>query len=603
MAHIAFSLGNFMLGAWSRPESLADFFTMETSSAQRLTLWFEGKTQPALVRSCFRRQHGTGQETNCVRGKDGSAFGGWGSFQWTAGVQALSWLLVRGAAWQHLDDHAAASSHPTIAGVRGSLAASLDYALTKHPLWLGEMLGVDVHGTPLACRLVTRNNSHTKRNGPVTLGLRHSFLRQTELQVFLDNQLLTSATSLRTLGEQLGRDRKETLPSAQPHTKRKTESGLPSDDPTLTIFLREAQAMLQETPVFQPKPYRRMVRRLMDQSCFRSFCREPVSLVSEHDLGLPAGARLGGPMDGRAAARFFAEPSPFRVALPVSAAGALAIFQHLQSHQGNTLQIDRGFPHTLDLRQRIEAGDFENPPDAMVLGSIPAASFLSRRKDCGYEPLMLMPSGSQQLLGAKNARGSLAEGHYLYLKDQPSTSMQFFESLVDQQRVMRRTVETEHAEPDEAMAALLSGDPALRSIMFFPYGQLALRTGRCTLLRHAKADDQDSALILFVRRDRFASPREYRLLATAVRNAWATLLSNPALLRKALAGVLQDPDFRTGLGCFSGSHPAIAASLRGPTALGRVGEIFPERECAGSEPEGDDPFLVSYLMNTTVHSP
>lgn len=115
-----------------------------------------------------------------VRGKTGGVFRTAGSFQWTSAVKALALVMVK-TSFQPLNG--------TIKGDTGSLAASLDYAISKQPLWLGEMFGSDKHGICLVRRIILRTNPERKRPGPVTLGVNQTYLPVDAVRIFLDGRL------------------------------------------------------------------------------------------------------------------------------------------------------------------------------------------------------------------------------------------------------------------------------------------------------------------------------------------------------------------------------------------------------------------------------
>ena len=130
-----------------------------------------------------------------MRGKSGGPFRRAGSFQWTNAVKALALLMVRTAL------------KPTEAVLRGdahSLAASLDYAISKQPLWLLEMFGSDQRGACLIRRMVLRANPERKRPGPVTLGVNQLYLPLEAIRVFLNGRECTG-DALVALAQRLGR--------------------------------------------------------------------------------------------------------------------------------------------------------------------------------------------------------------------------------------------------------------------------------------------------------------------------------------------------------------------------------------------------------------
>jgi hypothetical protein len=145
---------------------------------KKLTLYFEiGE----LVETHFA-EGASAEPRVSVRGKTGGAFRAAGSFQWTSAVKALSLLVVK-----------TATGEPSsiLRGEANSLAASLDYAISKQPQWLAEMFGCDHNGICFARRLILRTNPERKRPGPVTLAINLSYLPWESINVFVDGKRAT----------------------------------------------------------------------------------------------------------------------------------------------------------------------------------------------------------------------------------------------------------------------------------------------------------------------------------------------------------------------------------------------------------------------------
>jgi hypothetical protein len=141
-------------------------------------------SQPNLVEVAFRRNQDT-PIIRTVRGKFCYIVPAGGSFQWTRAVKSLTVLLLRSAIQ---------GSGAVIEGGSGSLAASLDYALSKEPTWLSEMFGTDSQGRAFARRLFYRTNPERKRSGPVIINLNPAIVAAPEIRIHLDgNRLLPSS--------------------------------------------------------------------------------------------------------------------------------------------------------------------------------------------------------------------------------------------------------------------------------------------------------------------------------------------------------------------------------------------------------------------------
>jgi hypothetical protein len=156
---------------------------------RNLTLYFQSQE---LTEVRFQGSLRSGPRQT-VRGKTSGAMRCVGSFQWTSAVKALSVLIVKAAM---------SSENAVLQGCSGSLAASLDYALSKQPAWLAEMFGCDADGTSLARRLILRTNPERKRPGPVVLAVNHVYLSAASIEVHV-NGALASTPQLAQLVSQL----------------------------------------------------------------------------------------------------------------------------------------------------------------------------------------------------------------------------------------------------------------------------------------------------------------------------------------------------------------------------------------------------------------
>ena len=130
----------------------------------------------------------------CVRGKTVGAYGSVGTFQWSSAVRATACLFMK---VKLLDE--TAWVEPMLSGGAKSLAASLDYALTKQPGWILDMFGVSAGGKTYARRLFRVSNSHRKRGGPVGISLNPHLCAKNCVEVVLDGNLIEAPDILRTM--------------------------------------------------------------------------------------------------------------------------------------------------------------------------------------------------------------------------------------------------------------------------------------------------------------------------------------------------------------------------------------------------------------------
>lgn len=119
----------------------------------------------------------SGDVRRSIRGKSGGAYRSAGSFQWTSAVKGLALLAVRAVS---------GLEEPVIKGCGGSLAASLDYAISKQPMWLTEMFGCDQSGISLIRRMILRTNPERKRPGPTVLSFNERFMPIAAISIISD---------------------------------------------------------------------------------------------------------------------------------------------------------------------------------------------------------------------------------------------------------------------------------------------------------------------------------------------------------------------------------------------------------------------------------
>lgn len=132
-----------------------------------------------------------------VRGKGEGAYReASGSFQWTRAVRALAVLLLR-----YKLSCEGCSAESRIEGRKGTLASSLDYAISKQPLWLLDMFGVDGAGRSNARRLLIVSNPNLKFAGPLAISVNERYLKPQSISIRMleDSQLNSSAATIKLL--------------------------------------------------------------------------------------------------------------------------------------------------------------------------------------------------------------------------------------------------------------------------------------------------------------------------------------------------------------------------------------------------------------------
>jgi hypothetical protein len=129
-----------------------------------------------------------------VRGKSCSGHQADATFQWTSALQALTVLFLKSTAL---------GSDYRMTGVRSSPAASLDYSISKQPMWVLEVFGRDAQGISLIRRIVRRTNSNLKRSGPLFLSLNTAALSPSDITISVNGRDVTEWEEINKLGDAL----------------------------------------------------------------------------------------------------------------------------------------------------------------------------------------------------------------------------------------------------------------------------------------------------------------------------------------------------------------------------------------------------------------
>ncbi len=147
-----------------------------------VTFYFEGATPVELVRTQVELV-GAPRPHTCVRGKTSGAYAQCGCFQWTSGVRGVCAAFLR-----FVLSERDTSVDYFVSGGKASLAASLDYALSKGPTWLLDMFGSGRNGTLFARRFFRISNPNRKRPGPVVISVNGSAINSCNIRFFWEGR-------------------------------------------------------------------------------------------------------------------------------------------------------------------------------------------------------------------------------------------------------------------------------------------------------------------------------------------------------------------------------------------------------------------------------
>jgi hypothetical protein len=349
-------------------------------------------------------------------------------------------------------------------GQANTPAASLDFALAKQPNWILDMFGMDVHGQPIARKILLRQNPERKRPGPVSISVRLRALPPEKVRVFLEDKEVVDKETLRSLATEVeayyyadryngsrcsGKAKRPSLASTlvvgwqsgesrskkiEPSEGRVSSliSGLALDsrqeeyikrffvEQSQSIrmprpfdrchflerlrsgFRKEILAQLQRIDIFNKMVFKRHLQALADNSSVRKIAGRRLSFVSELDRELNSSERLGIFHDEDVLRDLLRQAGPLNAAIPANVVGTVALFRYLKFIKGYQIDINYRFAHTPEVAQGMADDDFAEKFPLTALSISAAASYLQGPKKKSYRPLMMMPKSSFRIVAPRS---------------------------------------------------------------------------------------------------------------------------------------------------------------------------------------------------------
>jgi len=485
----------------------------------------------------------------CSRGKGLDGPISVGSFQWTQAVRALAFLLVKQAA--------VSPDVGSISGGSRSLAASLDYAISKQPRWVREMFGEDRRGRALIHRIISRSNPERKRPGPVTLALRRGADTFEEIVIRMNGEGVVDAQRLRLLVEHLSEISPIGVLGERGTERLACPARLISPEYVGAAFVRQVREALSSIDVFSEAGYRAALRGLMrDPSVARRMARRKF-LVSEIDQRLSARERLGLGLSNDELRAAINRQEPLRCVVSMNSVATLAILEYLRSEQGFYVGIDYEWSYAVHIRRAIRAGAFREMPDLFVLGSGPATTFLKDSESRNFAPFMLAPSLTHNILSGRGAasarRTSPSYGQYALLCEEATTSLFCLEAVAVRAGLSQRRLSATHIEPEAVPLRLPSAHPDERFITFFP-PELCGFFGSWQHVPGLSPQATVKENIVFASKAFLHDEQRARSFDIAFRNAWLELRDDPRRCAAIVRRVTAEQRFYRSVLRFSGLH-------------------------------------------------
>jgi hypothetical protein len=535
---------------------------------------------------------GTGAKHRATRGT--SLGQGQGSFPWTAGVKALS-LLAVGTKIQSL--RAPHEGDFSLEGGRGSLAAALDSALSKNPLWLLDMFGVDAQGGSTARRIFKRVNPERKRPGPVKISLSRNALPAASITIVIDGEPTQSVEDLELLESSL-------LQTHEPHTKTSTnvcasftpipvasegsaarfpklqarleylrslgplpkpfssDQWLPSVLDKLTLDISTA---LRSMDIFTLAGQAHFIKLINQNTLYKKLTKKPFNPY--HTVqNQPDFLRLGVAPDPVGLAQDLGGDSPIHVFHPTGPYAAPLIFDYLRYVKEYNFATHGQYYCGTHLVADLLEARVSPVPDALILGMDAAGFLLSSQSGSDYLPFMILPLSPHIILAPRSHNEHVqSSGDYILQKDPYDCCKAYFRSATDVSFVNKRKIATHNVTPDSAFQLLREGKEKLRLPTGLEYFRLIEPFHDCHVTKEPFLMTEGSEVVLVVHRRLLTRDRAIHL-ELAIRDAWLSLSEDPGIIRALLEQQLLDHSFLKSVKRFSGLYD-ISTIIEGLTTV------------------------------------
>lgn len=539
----------------------------------RITLEFTSDNSGVFLWRIVFHNSLTNQQLTSIRGD--SRTNNFGNFRWAAGIRGLAVLLTR---------HKLSEFNNTVAtleGGQGSIAASLDYAISKEPNWVMDLCGLTAEGKSVLSTLLKRINPERKRPGPVVLSFDKSKLSAQHVCLSVNGRELVSPTELHellakiepTLSIEVIRETREAAGSvfSQPTSIVDSSTTLlakPQFYAYLHAIIREEIFVcLRNTDIFTNSALAGAIANIRSNPSFSRVAGNTAPVVSEIDLKLSSSQRVGCWADDQSLKEYFRSCPEITIALSPNLLGTIALLKMLQSVYPIKLRLNMNFPHTLEIVDRLVSRQLSEEPDFCALGIATSGRFLSfRKKITSYSPFMLLPKVTQRVVApaGKHSR-VINHGKYLFMTDTPSGASFYFEGLKRSGTISSGRVEIEHSEPDEITAKLNSGDSEVRGILWFPHYHFNTLFNGCEFvdeqlsesgkpIHQALSNFSNTETLFFAHESMGRNPELLTRLNVALRNVWLELLANPLLVERITSTILEDSEYLRLLTRFGGLY-------------------------------------------------
>lgn len=489
---------------------------------------------------------------------------GIGAFSWSPAVRGLILLSLR-TIEHRLGGSSGAS--PRLRGGLGTLAASLDFALSKRPLWLLDMFGMDRHGLSNADLIFSRRNAERKRGGDVDIWIDETYLAYTGIRTHWMGEEVREPQKINFLIQHLfgiSGTRTHSSPSRL-SSKAERSPGIRVQNRTLHSarsraqggnllvspefaagFEAEAIESVKCTNVFSPQVVADLVKNMTDSPRFRNlagkYWRSNLLIEPSRILQLTVRAR--------AATSPSLKATPLKFGIFPGSAMIMLVAQHLKKHCSIKVDANYDVSKAGSLVHRANCEEFD-----LVSLPISVAPQLLALRNSPYRAVAVLPSGTVSVLKSSlRSRPVRPEDvSFEFPCVEPSTGHWALDHLFRKVGLTNSSKQHRNVNLVDQLQKMPTSEENVRFVSWYPYSYWA-KKGAGTLECQGTGDFQSSQLLFF--HQRLVGPIRDELLQK-IFHSTAEIFHLPSLRKEAIRGLLSDVDYVRTVGTLGGAFATL----------------------------------------------
>jgi hypothetical protein len=344
------------------------------------------------------------------------------TFPGGSGVKALAVFLV---------EQKVSNGNSTLIGEAGSVAATLDSVISKQPIWLLEMLGVDSAGRTLLHRLVERQNPERKRPGPVKIYL----VKEIVIRIFVNDIEQRTQNELREVLDNLT---SEISKGKRPSQKILPEGSASGIDLQL-ISLLENEAQLSLAIASDRLTFRRWAQNLAQSPTFKKMIGRRAVTILQRRLERNISASC---CDAKQdVITLYKLKRPLIVAMNPWEIGSIITVRYLSQYLRAPIFIDHSYESSYFLFKHLELNAYNEDglPDFISLG-LGAIAGIEKERKIPYVPFLPLPPSSANFITKKRNSKTGISGELSVGMQEFSTSGMHIEDLLKKTLITKSSV-------------------------------------------------------------------------------------------------------------------------------------------------------------------